>query len=539
METRSCRLRPFADSTCEHCGERTALICTFGGLGLTRRRHQQRCAAAKAALRADELGEAGQLAVHLLGASVSPNYRSPSMLSTASTECPPSRMASGLLWHGGGSSSSSGAWGLLSGSVRSADGASVSTPVAEEAFYEECLSGRAEDASIASGEASTWASVIARRPVAAAVVAVSAIWLEAPIVAGSVLIASAALLWSGRRARGELSAAAEELRPLLQAAAPAMPLERHPSSLAVPSEGLADEIVHLVREFRVRAALGLAEREGILGTLAAPGEPLELGWLKRLAAPAASAAAGCRVPPSGEGWQGPIESCGSGWQMELWYRWTTSTVITTVSRLLVPGDLTEALSIFREADLVHNWLPFVTGGDCSWSEDMPALLTSIRAKIPILPRSITTLIHRAFLDGFEGSGGPGGVQLVEWTPGHGETVAGRYCGMTVPTPPARSSEMQVQLATTVVEPAGQNRCNIVMAGQNDFKVSKRLVPDAVLRRFLAMNSRVLGQRICSCLGDMSGRGYRARIEADQQGFYALVRQRSAEHAAKAGSKRLK
>ncbi|CAE8702718.1 unnamed protein product, partial [Polarella glacialis] len=198
-----------------------------------------------------------------------------------------------------------------------------------------------------------------------------------------------------------------------------------------------------------------------------------LPWLQRLASPARLAFQGLQVPPpEGEGWLGPVECSDSSWQMSLWYRWSSSTVISTVSRLSLPGNLCEVLSMFRESDLVHNWLPFVTGADCAWSEEVPALMSSIHAKIPILPVSLTTVIHRAFIDAFdEAPSGSGGVLLVEWSPSPEDVDRGRYCGIRVPVAPAQSSIMQVKLAKTLV---------------------------------------------CNDGEDMPGRGYRDRIQADSQ-----------------------
>lgn len=254
------------------------------------------------------------------------------------------------------------------------------------------------------------------------------------------------------------------------------------------------------------------------------GEPVELTWLRQLLPSAKDARLGLRTPPCGEGWLGPLESSGHNWQMTLWYRWTSSTVINTVSRLCLPGNVSEAVSIFREADLVHNWLPFVTGGEAVWSDTMPAMLCRMRAKLPILPRSITTLVHRAFLDTSTDAENQG-ILLVEWTPKAEEISEGEFCGMVIPPAPPRTSQMQVQLATTLIECGGQGRCVITMHGENDFKVHRRLVPDMVLRKFLTMNSRVLGQRICACLEDLPGKGYAARISRDAQGFYGLMRSR--------------
>lgn len=275
----------------------------------------------------------------------------------------------------------------------------------------------------------------------------------------------------------------------------------------------------------MQAALDLAA-DGPRG-VREEGESVELVWLRQLLPVAKGVRSGLQTPPAGEGWLGPLDNSGSNWQMSVWYRWTSSTVINTVTRLCLPGDVAEAVSIFREADLVHNWLPFVTLGEAVWSETVPAMMCRMRAKLPILPRSFTTLVHRAFIDTVNSQDNPG-VLLVEWTPNAHEIEQGEFCGMAVPPAPPRTSTMQVQLATTLIESSGQGRCVVTMFGENDFKVHRRLVPDMVLRKFLTMNSRVLGQRICACIEDLGGKGYAARISRDPQGFYGLLRSRLGE-----------
>merc|ERR1711953_1043224 len=117
----------------------------------------------------------------------------------------------------------------------------------------------------------------------------------------------------------------------------------------------------------------------------------------------------------------------------------------------------------------------------------------------------------------------------EWTPRPEEIAQdGHYCGMKGPPQPQRSSPVDVNFATTFIERDGEDRCNIVMGGSTDFKISRRFVPDRILWKFLAMNSKVLAQNICACLLDPGGRGYEARIQADVQGFYEQVRRRAAE-----------
>eukprot|EP00931_Biecheleriopsis_adriatica_P094818 TRINITY_DN68433_c0_g1_i1.p1 TRINITY_DN68433_c0_g1~~TRINITY_DN68433_c0_g1_i1.p1 ORF type:complete len:460 (-),score=76.29 TRINITY_DN68433_c0_g1_i1:116-1495(-) len=307
--------------------------------------------------------------------------------------------------------------------------------------------------------------------------------------------------------------------------------ERHGSSnqqsppCAVPRRApplMPAEAASLVQSFHVARALRSVNADSL-------DETPPLAWLQRLAKKTEVARPSLEMPPQGEGWQGPLASSQGAWKMEVWYRWSSSTVISTRTCLSVPGKLCEVLSIFREADLVHNWLPFVTGGACTWSEDLPALVTTLHAKIPLLPRSVSTMIHRVFIDDFEGPSK--GVFTVEWTPSPEEVTEGSYCGIAVPPAPARSSAVQVQLASSLVQPVpGQeNRCIITMAGENDFKVNRRLIPDVVLRKFLTLNSQVLASKICACLQDMESFGYTDRLQRDPQGFYALVESRAEEH----------
>lgn len=293
-----------------------------------------------------------------------------------------------------------------------------------------------------------------------------------------------------------------------------------PGEAAAPSSARAtSKESSLLSSLRVPEAL---ERLAAAGRLDGY-TPLEKVWLQRVADKATVARQSVKAPPDGEGWHGPLESSEGGWSLQLWYKWSSTTVISTVSRLALPGSFCEVLSFFREADLATNWLPFVSGGDCSFSQDLPALLTSVRIKLPLIPYSLQTLIHRAFIDDFGAASLPG-VCIVEWTPE--ETEQTGYCGMPVPPRPPRSSAMQVQLAATLVcsEPDEQNRCIVIMANQNDFKVKNWLVPSMALRKFLAINSRVVANNLSACLEDMERVGYSQRIEKDAQGFYAAVRQ---------------
>ena len=252
-------------------------------------------------------------------------------------------------------------------------------------------------------------------------------------------------------------------------------------------------------------------------------ESVEAIWLRTLARKATFARQSVRAPPEGEGWSAPCEHSDSKFQMQLWYKWSAPTTISTLSRLKVQGSLCEVLSLFREADKVSNWLPFVTGGECSFSHDVPALLFSIEAKVPIVPRRFTTQIHRAFID----DAAVPGVYIIEWTPPAEDVATGSFCGMPLPPTPPRSSAMQVNLSTTLIcpDPEQQDRCLIIMARENDFGVNQRLIPNFVLRKFLTFNSKVVGNNITACLKDLDRFGYSERIEKDAQGFYLSVRKR--------------
>merc|ERR1712139_341532 len=133
----------------------------------------------------------------------------------------------------------------------------------------------------------------------------------------------------------------------------------------------------------------------------------------------------------------------------------------------VPSNLAQCLSLFREADLAPNWLPFVNACTVHPSDKLPAIMSTLTAKIPILPRrSLNSLVHRAFVDSFDTQSGTG-VLLVEWTPSPEPMQSGYYCGISVP--PGQFN-MTVKLATTLVKDEGQGRCSVVMRGENDFKV---------------------------------------------------------------------
>lgn len=197
-------------------------------------------------------------------------------------------------------------------------------------------------------------------------------------------------------------------------------------------------------------------------------ESVESTWLRILATKATFARRSVRAPPEGEGWSTPCEHSDSRWKMQLWYKWSAPTTISTLSRLKVQGSLSEVLSLFREADKVSNWLPFVTGGECTWSHDVPALVFNIEAKVPIVPRRFSTLIHRAFIDDADDTQTLPGVYIIEWTPPAEDVATGLFCGMQVPPTPPRSSAMQVNLSTTFVcpDPEQQDCCVIIMAGDH-------------------------------------------------------------------------
>ncbi|CAE7491565.1 DSK2A [Symbiodinium natans] len=283
-----------------------------------------------------------------------------------------------------------------------------------------------------------------------------------------------------------------------------------PSESAHPSSMVRPKASSLLSTFQVSAALERAAAGELQGFT-----PLETVWLQSVADKAPVARQSVQVPPEGEGWHGPLDSNDGRWSLQLWYKWSSATVISTVCRVALPGSFCEVLSLFREADLAANWLPFVSGGNCSFSQDLPALLTSVRIKLPLVPYSLRTLIHRAFIDEFRSTSSPG-VCIVEWTPPDIEPTG--YCGMAVPAIPPRSSAMQVQLGATKIssEPDEQNRCVVVTATQNDFKVNNRLVPNMALRKFLAINSRVVAGNMAACLEDMERFGYSQRIEKDAQ-----------------------
>ena len=265
--------------------------------------------------------------------------------------------------------------------------------------------GQIEPTSQASTAASSTSSVVA--PAAAAAALTTAVWLEAPILAGSFLLATGALWWrnrrDGREQHQEVFHQNEAvLRPALCEADLLSAAEAEAHQLPIPGKQAATsvvvaEVVRLVRCFHVREALALAEQNGLLGQQPPPGgEPVEVEWLRQVAPRLTGALAGLSVPPppAGDGgtWTGPLDSSGDHWRMSLWYRWSGPTMLSTVSRLEVPGTVAQSLSIFREADLIQHWVPFVSGCGNYPSEKLPAIIGTLRAKIPILPRSLNSLV---------------------------------------------------------------------------------------------------------------------------------------------------
>ncbi|CAE8598579.1 unnamed protein product, partial [Polarella glacialis] len=209
------------------------------------------------------------------------------------------------------------------------------------------------------------------RPTASAALALAAIWLQAPVIAGSLALYAAAAWLNQGRSRDMRASLLAGNSPQVQTQVQHQPQHwqdisnlatQNPQnsgtlSLGVASEATVGKVAELVRGFHIRAALHLAERSGLLGLSSKdcssnlpPDADVSmredllhlLSWLQRLASPARLAFQGLQVPPpEGEGWLGPVECSDSSWQMSLWYRWSSSTVISTVSRLSLPGNLCE------------------------------------------------------------------------------------------------------------------------------------------------------------------------------------------------------
>ncbi|CAK0898095.1 unnamed protein product, partial [Prorocentrum cordatum] len=270
-------------------------------------------------------------------------------------------------------------------------------------------------------------------------------------------------------------------------------------------------------ELRVQAALEAA-------AAGAAGAGAEADWLRRLGPAARAGLAATQVPPVGAGWQGPLESSGPGWSIVAWYRWTGPTSVAAVCQIPVNADLASTIALWQEADLMHNWVPFTSAVGCTWSDSLPALLLRIRTKVPILPMTFGTLVHRAFVDVPGDGSRPHGVLIVDWTPGPEELSDGQYCGMGVPGAPA-GTQMDVQLASTVVQPLDERRSNVVITNEIDLKVSRWLLPDAVLRKFLVMQSRVMAKAICRCAEAAAEHGYGERVRQDARGLYAALQGR--------------
>lgn len=298
-----------------------------------------------------------------------------------------------------------------------------------------------------------------------------------------------------------------------------------PLRAPIPLSGVAGQVAELVRSFRVREALALADEQGLLSS---PMErSLVVDWLRSVASMVRRADESCApdAPCSdSRGWLGGIKSQGESWEVTVWYKWAADTVLATHMEMIVNGSLGQVLSLFREGDLGHHCVPFVTpGSQCTFAEDLPAVVMRLQARIPLLPVCVSALIHRAFVDELDCQ--QGGVLIVERTP-LPEEVEEEHCfGMRIPPTPPRSGRIYTLGASTRVMPLDGRRCRIRVSREDDVMTSS--IPDFVLRRFAAVNSRALTQRVASSLGALAERGYLARMEVDAQGFYALVERRAA------------
>jgi len=367
------------------------------------------------------------------------------------------------------------------------------------------------------------------RTTAAAAATLTAVWLEAPLFAaagGMYLIASSGLWLSGRR-RGGGDGAAQA-----RAGAPSTPdsaiasestvQHRQVGCTAVDAE-VIQKVIQLLRDRRVQLALEVARAHSLLdATAPAPGEPVELQWLRELAPVVVCAEERLSLPPRGESWHGPFEhEDGDNWSIQVWYKWTGQDLLTMVSKTTLRGTLQQAVALLYEADLAHNWLPCVVGGVANWSDAAPGLMVDLHAKLPVMPKIFSTMMHRAFLDtGLQttGSASPG-IIVVDWTPAAEKITDGRFCGMEVPPPPPRSIRGGgVTLAHTLIQQEGADHVSFTAAIDNKFP--QRLCPDFVLRRFFKMNSQVCAQRMFQCLRDFEGRGYGARVAADRYRAYS-------------------
>mmetsp|Transcript_42879 Transcript_42879/g.114728 ORF Transcript_42879/g.114728 Transcript_42879/m.114728 type:complete len:216 (-) Transcript_42879:96-743(-) len=210
--------------------------------------------------------------------------------------------------------------------------------------------------------------------------------------------------------------------------------------------------------------------------------------------------------------------------MQFWYQWSGPDVLTTVSKNTFRGTVEQVLALMYEADLQKHWLPCVVNGVATWSDVVPALVVDIHAKIPVMPKILSTVMHRGFLDrGKDGVSSPG-VLIVDWTPKSEHIVDGSYCGMSVPEPPPRCFRGSVQFGACKIVPEPDGRVSVISS--NDVNFPRRLAPDFVLRRFFRSNARTCAQKMHECLLDFHSKGYAERVDADGQGVYKSLGRRN-------------
>lgn len=302
---------------------------------------------------------------------------------------------------------------------------------------------------------------------------------------------------------------------------------------AGPSQGPADpelmrstaDITSLVRALDVCGALKLEKAQQLLRSPAVCSEHVELRWLREIAPLASGMMERLVVPPQGGGWAGPFEHEEAGnWKIQFWYKWTQQDVLTTITKTTIRGTFEQGAALLYESDLEHNWLPCVTEGVSSWSAEVPALLVDFRAKVPILPRIISTLLHRCFLHHAAPGGGPG-LAILDWTPAPEKLVDGWFCGMRVPQAPERSIRGGVRLATSIMQPEGLRHFSMISVVENNFP--RKLCPEFLVRPFFKLNSRICAQRMYACIQDFEARGYLRRVRQDRLNFYAHLRRHAA------------
>eukprot|EP00929_Paragymnodinium_shiwhaense_P090940 TRINITY_DN51013_c0_g1_i1.p1 TRINITY_DN51013_c0_g1~~TRINITY_DN51013_c0_g1_i1.p1 ORF type:complete len:572 (-),score=71.47 TRINITY_DN51013_c0_g1_i1:281-1996(-) len=507
-------------SRCVYCGADVGLLFNLDGFGFARRRHERRCLSLKeAAAATDNVLEGQQAAAGGLQASLLSGASGGSLVDHRTSLDVPGR------------GTASFAPGLASASWPScpkrrrrearAQADLVSRSVAEVEDEPEEIEGRRL---FPTGSA---------RSAAAMAAAAAAVCLEAPAIAAGLVAATVALRLSGLRRQtsdlgssalsstvGDNSSASSAIGSLAGVPGASVSSTGLECSATALDPQLHAEALRLIDEFHIRDALRLVEEKcPPAGEHAS--EPEEIRWLRRLAPLAADALRETKVPQQGDpNWTGPLECEGDTWHMALWYRWVSSTTIVTITTLRVRASFQEAAAVFHEADTVDKWIPFVNHAEAAWSPTMPAMNLCMKAKIPILPGSVSSTTHRVIMDAFDDRPG---VLLVEWSPTSEEKASGFYAGAPVPSCPARASEVQVRLSSTLVQQDDKDHCTILMRGENDFKVNRRLVPDAVLRKFLRVNTRVMAQRISTCLEE----GYAPRLQADSHGFYRRLGARCA------------